>query len=758
MRKRTLASVLILLFALGRVAYLQRATVPVTAPAVPPPATPAGAPAAPFSGLDVVILIDQSGSMWRLPQNDRYNHRIGQTKNLIFRLAEHVEGTPFVHRLSVVNFGDRAEVALSNHQMRYDPADPGAALRTTKAVVERAVTNKDWGNTNIPAALQSALDEYAKMDKTERRPGQERVLLLVTDGRPDVPGMSLVSLQSQIESHAVSLRGQHAGFWVVGLNDASNYWNDGDGAFWERVAGPGRARLAETASSKISALMQGIVDEWLGTKSSPFKNDEYECPPYLRRIVFSINMALPRSAAGISDPAGNDVPLAAGGPAVSPGTFARFVVEDPVPGIYKLKRDPSRSYTPKVEEFSPVIKRLAPAGAASKEAPTRIVFQVLNSHGQPLEPLPAWPIRPSITIRAPDGTVNELKADWLGLGKFATQWQATQLGTYRGRLKGLVTLKSGAAYDVFGANAASYDERLEITNLHPYWLAFDDPDVADGFRVFRARTDAPLVFSLVNARGERVSNPASLIKDPASWLSLQLLDASGAPLTSVSQPLVLGSDGSFRTTLPVRLNWLRGEGWWMPGQVYFQIIAQPRRVQGDNYLDSLRLEGAAEELRIGGDPLMVGPVKQRFSRLILWPLALIGLALLLGTVVLLGRRFVPQVALWAIDRWMRRNVIVKVYDAETDPEALYAKKFNTTGGAFFKYDRGVNLLLDGDDYTALEFRLRRRLLVRSVEVEVRYRWKHEPKKIWYAQLRKGRVVRLKGLPNADHALSLEITP
>lgn len=748
MRKRTLVPVLMLLCALGRTAYPQTAATPASASA--------SAPAAPFSGLDAVILVDQSGSMWRLPQNDRYNHRIGQTKNLIYRLAEHVEGTPFVHRLSVINFGDRAEVALSNHQMRYEPADPGAALRLTKAVAERAVTSKDWGNTNIPAALQSALEEYAKMDSAERRLGQERVLLLVTDGRPDVPGTPLTSLQSQIKAHVAALRGQHVGLWVVGLNDASNYWNEGDGAFWEDVAGPGRARLAETASSKISALMQDIVDEWLGTKSSPFKNDEYECPPYLRRIVFSINMALPRSAVGISDPTGNDIPLAAGGSGVSPGTFARFVVEDPAPGMYKLKRDPSRSYTPQVEEFSPVIKRLAPAGAASKEAPTRLIFQVLNSQGRPLEPLPAWPIRPSITINAPDGTSSELKADWLGQGKYTAQWQATQLGTYRVRLKGLVTLKSGAPYDVFGANAASYDERLEITDLHPYWLAFAEPDAADGFRVFRAQTEAPLVFALVNARGERVSDLASLVKDPASWLSLQLLDASGAPLARAQQPLALHGDGTFRTTLPVRLNWWRGQGWWTPGQVYFQLIPQPRRVQGDNYLDSLRLEGEAEELRIGGDPLMVGPLKQRFSRLLLWPLTLLGLGLGLGALGLLACRFVPQVALWAIDRALRRSVLVKVYDAETDPEALYAKKFNVTGGASFNYDRGVNLLLDGDDHTALEFRLRRRLLVRGVEVEVRYRWKQEPKKTWYAQLRKGRVVRFKGLPRGDYALSLEI--
>ena len=109
-------------------------------------------PAAGFSGLDVTILLDQSGSMWQNPRNDRYAHRIGQSKNLIYRLAEHVEGTPLVHRLSVIDFGDTASVSLSNHVMRYNPSDPGSALRDTKAVIERVVIERPLRNTNTADA------------------------------------------------------------------------------------------------------------------------------------------------------------------------------------------------------------------------------------------------------------------------------------------------------------------------------------------------------------------------------------------------------------------------------------------------------------------------------------------------------------------------------------------------------------------------------------------------------------------------------
>ena len=109
---------------------------------------PAGRAAAPpFTGLDVVILIDQSGSMWgALPlgtKNDKWNHRIGQAKNIIYRLAEQVEGTDLVHRVAVVDFGDKASSTFpAPLRLAYDPADPGSALREAKVVAEHYLTPK----------------------------------------------------------------------------------------------------------------------------------------------------------------------------------------------------------------------------------------------------------------------------------------------------------------------------------------------------------------------------------------------------------------------------------------------------------------------------------------------------------------------------------------------------------------------------------------------------------------------------------------
>jgi hypothetical protein len=696
--------------------------------------------------------------MWQNPRNDQYAHRIGQSKNLIYRLAEHVENTPFVHRLSVIEFGDNAAVVLSNHVMRYDPSDAGGALRDTKAVIERVVTAKPLRNTNTADAMHLALAEYGKMDAAQSIPNRRRVMLIITDGRPDLPGHSLSELQSDVSTQAQALKAEHVEMWVVGLNDASNYWNDGDGLFWEKITGQAdHARLAETASSKIFTIIQDIADDWLGSKSATPNGDQYECPPYLRRLVFSINMGQPRSAAAVTDPDGHDIAASSGGPSINPGNFVRFVVDDPKVGTYKINRDPTRSYSWRVEETAADIKRLAPARATGIEAPTRILFQARDSKGAPLAMLAEYPIKGVIVVTPPTGSAIELPADNLGDGKFAARWQAPALGKYRVRLKGLVQLKSGKEVDVFESNSSSYDETLEVNNLHAYFIRFDEPTPEKGFRLLLPSSDVPLKFSIVDAKGNKVSNLASLIKEPPSWLQLDLVDQSGASLGRAPLPLALSADGTFDAKVPARLAWLRGEGWWTSGHLNIRLIEQPGRVNAGSYLDSIQLSQDAEAQRIGGDPLALA-LKVRFHWIVLLLVSLVVLLLLSGALVLIGKRLLPKGFIWAVDQRKGRSVNVKIYDADLDPDGYSGKKFSITGGQSFKYDRSLSLPTEARDYIAAKLRIKRALMVDRVEAEVSYSWDNDPKKTHTVRLRKDKIERLKGLPASNYAIKLEENP
>ncbi len=758
MLKPTPVSVLLLFFALAGAAFLQAASTLPSSPATGPAAGAGGS----FTGLDVVILIDQSGSMWGAPgqmcgqrrcatRNDLYNHRIGQTKNLIYRLAEHVEDTPFVHRASVIDFGSDASVALSNHEIRFDPNNPGKALRDTRTVVERVVTHKDGVNginTNTPRAMELAQGEYRKMAASQPSTGRQRVMLIVTDGSPNNPPATHDSLQDAARQRAttLNLKGPGEGIWVVGLNDASNYWNDGDGKFWESVAGKNHALLAETASSKIFTVIQNIVDGWLGSHSKLVTGNEYQCPPYLRRIAFNVNFTTPGSTIRITDTDGKDIALGSGGPTTNPNTFARFIVDDPKPGAYQLMKDPSRSYTVSVEEYSADIKRLSPARATSQALEARIVFQANTSQGAPIALLSAWPINASIVITPPNGAPAKTPANFIGGGKWEAKWKPPGVGIYTVRIEGLVTLPNNTPYDVFGSNAKSYNDKLEVNNLNPYLLRLDDPDPAGGFRVIPGAT-ARVSFKLVDAKNAPVANPAA-VNDPATWLSLQLIDKSGARLAAPAIPLKPGSDSSFEASVPINLDWTKGEGWWKPGQMNFRVLAQPNRLipaTPENYLDSIQLPPEAESQRIGGDPMTAGPLMVRYSRWLLAPLLLLALGALGALAWFAARGVFPGLWIWWADASRNRTVMLKLYDGDIDPAGEGAKKLQAGRWHQFKYDRQVSLLVNGDTVVAERFRIKRHFST-DARVVLEYSWQNDrAKKLHRTIVSRTKAERLKGL-------------
>ncbi|MDQ3802321.1 MAG: VWA domain-containing protein [Acidobacteriota bacterium] len=712
-----------------------------------------------LTGLDLVILIDQSESMWGARPNDRWNHRVGQAKNIIYRLAEHVAGTAYVHRVSVVDFGDAASLSSpAPLVVRYDPTDPDAAMREARAWAERYVTAKDRTNTNTPAAMALGYDELERMAGRGGLTGRRKLMLLLTDGRPDLGkrGADLEQLRDRIENEiSPRLKSGDVGLWVVGLNDSSNYWNEGDGDFWQRVAGKDRARLAETASTNIATLVQDIVNEWLGVAGIPV-GKEYECPPYLRRIIFNVGFSLPRSPVSITDPDGVAVPLSSGGAGSTPGTFARFVVDNPKPGLYKINQDPSRSYTSFVEVFSPDIQRLKPLNRTSMAAEARVVFRVTDAAGRPLEPLKEWPIKASVTVTPPAGAPTEIPAEPTGDGKFESRWKPSALGRHRLRLKGVVTLKGGSAFDVFGSNALAYDENLEVDNLQPYYLEAINPRPASGLRVFPWRKEAILEFALLDPARQRVADPHGVVKDPETWLTLQAVDKSGVALGGPS-PLTLTPAGTFAAPLPVSLDWRRGEGWWTPGQLDLRVAARDDRLPADSYLDAIDLPLTSPNRRIGGDPLTVGGIEIRYSWWVLGPLLLLGLAAPALALSWLLRRLVPGLMFWWVDSSRGRRVELKIYDGNDDPAGDFAKRLPLNAGRRFNYDRQISLQVNGDEFVASKFRVMRDWSPDLVSVQIDYAWNSKPREpMPTLRVTKGRPQRLKGLPSGDYVVSLDV--
>jgi Mg-chelatase subunit ChlD len=707
------------------------------------------------SPVDLVVAIDQSGSMWGNPvahpgKNDPWQHRIGATKHIVYRLIENAADTNAVHRFSIVEFADDAQVPLSGQVIRVDKSDPSSVDRV-RALLETSVTAKDWGNTNTAAALDAALGELRAMRRSDPPGPRRRVVLLITDGKPTVPGVDNAQLRSLIRASARQLGAEGAELWVIGLNDADDYWTAGEGAFWEELAGKNHARLAENASAAMPSIVQDVVDEWLGIgHSRRVRGDRYDCPPYLRRIVFHVTFGRPRGDVRILDPDGNAVPRSAGGPSVSPGTFALFSVDDPKPGIYKIERDGSRSETTYVEELSAAVERLEPRGESDAGVETPLVFRARKASGDPLQAIAEFPIDASVAVTDSAGYRVELPAKAGNGGRFAATWKPAKPGRYRAVLQGLVRQKDGKFYDIFANAGGSYSPVVNVGNRLPYSFRLVTPDPAKGLRTAPWSSSADLRFELLGPDGN-VAKIAGLVAQPDNWSTVQSLGSRGRAI-GVPVPLRVDSDAQFTATVPIEVTWRKGEGTWSgPGAIAFRITAVPGHLGGQRYLRSIAMPDGLEDRRIAGDPLSAGPLDVRLA-LWLWALAIViavsCVALLFWKV--LGR-WVPSSLIGKHDQAARRTVALRVYDEIKDPSGSSAFDFGLNGRRVA--DLSVNLDVDGSSVNADRFRFVREVSDRRPRGTLQYRWRGSKRK-YSTRLSAGDAKSLDGLPGGNYVALL----
>lgn len=709
------------------------------------------------AGIDLIVVIDQSGSMWGNPsvhpgKNDPWQHRIGATKQIVFRLMQNAADTGAVHRLSIVEFADEAKVPLSGQWIRFDRSN-SAAMDHLRALLETGVAAKDWGNTNTAAALETALGEFRAMRRSDPPGPRRRVLLLITDGRPTLPGTDSEVLRSRIRGHAARLRSEGVELWVVGLNDADDYWAAGEGQFWESLAGTNNARLAENAAAAMPSIFQNIVNDWLGVTDKEVLGNEYECPPYLRRIVFHVTYGRPGGTVKILDPDGLVVPRSAGGPTVIPGTFALFAVDDPKPGTYTIVRDSSRAETIRVEELSPPVERLEPRGASDAGVETPLVFVARRASGTPLRALDEHPIDASVAVTDALGNRVELPAKAQPNGRFTASWKPAKAGRYQVVLRGFVRRKKGSQYeqyDIFANTGGSYSPLVQVGTRQPYALRLVDPDPAKGLRTVPWRSEVELRFELISPNGDRVEKLQGLIVQAESWLTIQTLDATGAPAGS---PVTLApdADANFNATAPLNVAWRKGVGWRRPGVLSFRIAGKPDRLTGDRYLRSVALPPGLEDRRIDGDPLSAGPIDVRLARWV-WALAILLAALGVAVLgwILLGS-WLPSRFLCRQDRAAGRTVTLRVYDELKDPTGSSALDFGINCRRVA--DLPLNLDVDGNAVNADRFRFVRELSDRRPRGTLQYRWRGN-KKTFSTRLSAGDAKSLDGLPGGNYVALL----
>jgi len=724
-------------------------------------------------GLDIVFVIDESGSMWgssKHPQpNDKHRHRAGIVENVIIRFAEHAKGTPLVYRVSVVEFGGdkgsaSARVLISNLQLKYNPIKPDEIILKTRMRVAASLYKRtgNMGNTNTPLAMKTALAEFRKLEAANGGVARERKLLIITDGRPFIFNSNLINLRTDIKNYAKDFKKAKVELWLVGLNDASNYWNSGDGQFWEEVAGIDKARLAETSFPHIPAVVQDIADQWLGLNSVSLSNDEYHSRPYLKRITFNVHSRKPGAKSELIDPNALQIQPTN---STSKGTHTRYIVENPVVGTYKINKLSSSGYKVFVEENAPSLTYIAPHGVINQNVNNRIVFKVMQGYDG-LQELPQWPVNAQVIVTPPSGMVQTLPATFDGDGKYSAAWMPTEVGkhqfTFQAKVE-VTTDKGLKLYDL--VDSSSVGGHIEVQAYTPppdgslltksllpdnvVSLHLETPNHEDGLSLSSWEDTATVKFSLYQGE-EQVMTLEDVVTNPETWLQLELMDKSGMPLSEQAIPLKV-VDNYFVAEIPIKQ-----ENWWSLSvdKLHLRVTTESNQLTENRQLYGIWLPESLEDKRIYGNPRTVADIDIIMS---FWLMILVGfiiLLLVLVLIVLLLQRLAPRLNIRGEDRGRIVNLLI--YDGIEDPSAIYpTKKLNITGQVHSKLDQQIRVNAEGKTLVAEYFRVSRSPNPNSPQVNIQYRWQGEKKDTVHKTVLSGKIPkRVEGLPYGNYMIAL----
>lgn len=682
-------------------------------------------------GVDVVILVDQSGSMWGHPihhphANDAGGHRITAVKEVVERLASDVEGTGREQRISVFNFDKNVVPFRQDLVLSFDPNRPGEAVLQARAALHAfdEIKNMDQPWTNTPGAFAAAVSEFARW-RGGSGAGRSAHLLLITDGRPYMAGRSLPELRRDLEQSAQALKDLGVQTWVVGINDVDPYWTQAkgglvsDGEFWQHIAGDQHAGLAQSPSfPSVQRIVARFVDSWLGTASDEVvAGQPYEVVPFLRRVSFSVAFNTPGASVQVIDPHQRLLPMP---PSDPDAEFIRVSIPNPEPGPYQFVLDPKTSYSIRAETLGPKAELVNPLGRQPLDADAIIIVRAMGDLDQPLALDPAQVTAAEMTVASPGGQQKRLPATPGPGARFETSWHAAESGGHPVTIRVEAT-HGGRRYTVFD-NTPVVPAAIEVSADRPLFLSLIEPQPDASIIDFPPIHDLAITVALVDASGAPIDRVSDYVASPAQWLSVVSIDASGVPM---KPPLVLGfgADNRWHGVVPVNADWTTGAGWYSPAQVFLHFQPAQDLLANNHVLSGLKLPPTAIDRRVAGDGLSVGPIELRWPGWLRWAILLAIALAVIGGVVLAAWLIVRAVLLRSLEDPRRGRLELRIFDSIRDPHGLNARTIPVHGVLSLKKDEQIRTEIGGKTVIMEKFRYARSLQSRRrAMARIVYRW------------------------------------
>jgi len=345
------------------------------------------------AGLDLVVLVDRSGSM-ASHSPAAVVDALPLALNVLARSSRY---GGVRHRFGIIGFGSRAQTDVP---LTLLDDTTHARLRERIAILDSG----SLGNTNFVAAFVKAQEAFEALPAEARR---RRAILLVTDGHFAVPGVprdaSARQLQELVES---PLSGTPVTIDVLLLGA------ERPPPFWQQLS-HGRVHHARSDRGEILATLHRIVTGLTGTRGRAHDLADSArtliLPPYLELVVFDVVRNTSSGDIPLIPP-GASAPLNAQSPGVeeahSGDVLSTVIIRRPAPGVWTLGTSDANARVKVLsQEFFPrgVLIEPSMAPAVPQHDFVTIAYSLRDGDGTALRELDGYPLTVDVSLSRPDG-------------------------------------------------------------------------------------------------------------------------------------------------------------------------------------------------------------------------------------------------------------------------------------------------------------------------------------------------------------------
>ena len=537
------------------------------------------------NGIDLIILLDQSGSMSRADENgpatDPDGIRIDAARYLIEYLAfdNNSVNTDRVNRVVVIGFGSYAELLVN------------LTTLNSKGNVESAqeqIVKQNLGDTSFISALRMIRqifppDTDAELANNTRR----RIVVIITDGGPhdyrakgDEPEFEgAADYFEEIKDYYDEELGQDKyPLYVVGVDTFNRYWSNNQvnaGREWNQIASPNpfdptqlyafRVLRSDELTSKILDFLCPFLGE-VGTSRDcrVVELGSHFIAPYADRVRFSffkyrddseISLYAPNNTTEVQPSNANVLYTE------HDERTESYEIISPEPGCWQTtRRGDGRVDVLTDISFKNSLHMVAPSGRHPQLKPLKLAFEARYEDGTPIIQQGRFNIRFESRLFDPVGnplTSPVIRPDQQKPGTYIStnNLHTPVVGTYTGNVTGFVDIPPD--YDCFRPQNPS-DRTLRLFDI-PFSFEVSAPNIQIMHPKSAHLQYMPLdkiVIDAINQEGHRIQPPQT----PTWNTQVELVAPSGKtvpvpPLKwtrgsyEVPGPLVLDETGTYTVKL-----------------------------------------------------------------------------------------------------------------------------------------------------------------------------------------------------------------